>query len=270
LRLKLSRPVLGPAFFLLQSLRSELHPREGVHLGYRLDSFCAASHRTVTLMKVFASFALLSSTLLLYSVAFGADAPPRKQATKEEIQARLAEHARKKALGPVAEAAAEKAASEKSGISSAQSPAAAATPPGATPAAAAPPPPAADAKAPTAAEEAPKILPRVEVKKERITELDRQVQKQNAEIAREKKNTKPTKLDETLNGEKVSSALAIFGGQSSDDRANISKERVAMMEDERDLIEAIAHAETKEEKAELEKTLTEARAMRRDLESALR
>jgi hypothetical protein len=213
---------------------------------------------------------------LLCIVLFGtpmlaADETPaaRKQATKEEIQARLAEHARKKALGPTAEAAAAKSAAEKGKPASET---------------AAPVAPAAnaakgannvatDGKSPTAAPgpvEAPNVLPKVEVRNGRITELDRQVQKQNQEIAREKVNTKPTKLDETLNGPKVSKALAIFGGQSSDDRANVAKERVAMMEDERDLIEAIAQATDKNEKEELQKTLDQARAMRRDLESALR
>jgi hypothetical protein len=72
-----------------------------------------------------------------------------------------------------------------------------------------------------------------------------------------------------LNGSKVSSALAIFGGQSSDDRSTVAKERVAMMEEERDMIEAIAQATTKEEKAELQKTLESMREMRRELEKSL-
>jgi hypothetical protein len=110
----------------------------------------------------------------------------------------------------------------------------------------------------------------VDVRKDRITELDRQLEKQNKEIAREKKNTKPTPLDETLNGPKVSKALALFGGQSSDDRSSIAKERVAMMEEEREMIEAIDQATTKEEKEELQKTLDSMKAMRREFEQALR
>ena len=84
------------------------------------------------------------------------------------------------------------------------------------------------------------MLPKVDVRKDRVTELDRQLEKQNQEMAREKKNTKPTPLDETLNGPKTSKVMALFGGQSSEDRSNIAKERVSMMEDERDMIEAIA------------------------------
>jgi hypothetical protein len=122
----------------------------------------------------------------------------------------------------------------------------------------------------TVAPTAPEVLPKVEVRKERITELDRQVDQQNREIAREKKNTKPTPLDETLNGSKVSGALALFGGQSSSDRSAIAQERVSMMEEERDMIEAIAQATTKEEKEQLQKTLNSMKEMRRELERSLR
>lgn len=187
----------------------------------------------------------------------------KQQATKEEIQARLEEHARRKAMGSaVADNAArdeKEAAKSKTGDPVA---------PAAVSAAAK----AKEDAAKNAAkpEEPPTVLPKLEVQKGRITELDRQLAKQNKEIAREKENTKPTKLDETLNGPGISKTLAIFGGQSSTDRANIAQERVAMMEDERDLMEAIAQAQTKEDKAELQKTLDAIRAMRRDLEETLR
>ncbi len=135
-------------------------------------------------------------------------------------------------------------------------------------------PAAADAAA-AAADKAPApdsaatVLPKLEVQKGKITELDRQLAKQNKEIAREKQNTKPTRLDETLNGPKISKALALFGGQSSDDRSNVAKERVSMMEEEKDLIEAIAQTQDKAEKEELQKTLDGIKAMRRELENSL-
>lgn len=189
--------------------------------------------------------------------------PEAKQASKEEIQARLEEHAHRKAMGA---AAVEAAKSEEKTVS--KSNAGAPVAPAAISAAAEAKQEAAKPAKP--AEEAPTVLPKLEVQKGKITELDRQVAKQNKEIAREKQNTKPTKLDETLNGPGISKALAIFGGQSSEDRANLAAERVAMMEDERDLIEAIAQAQTKEEKDELQKTLDAIRAMRRSLEESLR
>ena len=180
----------------------------------------------------------------------------KKQASEEEIKARLADHlARKYAKNE----ATKKESAKRESQSQVPPPAASAPATSAK----------SDAKTP-AAEEPATVLPRVEVRKDRITELDRQLAKQDREIAAEKQNTKPTALDETLNGPKVSKFFSIFGGQSSDDRANIARERVAMMEEEKDMLEAISQAQTKEEKAELQKTLDSMRAMRRELEAALR
>jgi hypothetical protein len=192
--------------------------------------------------------------------AADSDKPEKKQATEAEIRARLEDHLLKKRTEAAKAAQAEKKAPESN----------AAAPVANSEEAKAQPAPAAGEAAKTPAPADTTVLPKVEVRKEKITELDRQLAKQNREIAREKENTKPTALDETINGPKVSRFFAIFGGQSSDDRANIAKERVAMMEEERDLIEAIAQAPTKEEKAELQKTLDDMRAMRRELEQSLR
>lgn len=201
--------------------------------------------------------------------ASAADAPPAKEetpakhaATKEEIQARLAEHTRKKE----AQAAADKEAATKVAEAAKADAAATAAPvaPGAKTAPATPTAATAKAEAPA------QVLPKVDVRKERVTELDIQLEKQNQQIAREKAAAKPTVLDDTLNGSKISKALSIFGGQSSEDRANIAKERIAMMEDEKDILEAIAQAQTKEEKAELEKLLAQMRETRRELENSLK
>jgi hypothetical protein len=193
---------------------------------------------------------------LIVLAASAADEAPKKQATKEEIRARLAEHARKKS--------AESSAATDAPTTKAVAPISPTAAPVAT---------GKSDKAPTKVSppaDSPEVLPKVEVRKERITELDRQVDKQNREIAREKKNTKPTPLDEALNGPKTSKVLAIFGGQSSDDRSAVAQERVSMMEEERDLIEAIAQAPTKEEKEQLQKTLDSMKAIRRELEQSLR
>ncbi|MSU22771.1 MAG: hypothetical protein EXS32_02995 [Opitutus sp.] len=129
---------------------------------------------------------------------------------------------------------------------------------------------AAAASVTAAQKQAPTVLPKVEVRKDRVTVLDHQLQEQEKEIAREQKNTKPTELDKALNGSKVSTTLSALGGDSAQHRATIAKERVSLMEDEKDLIEAIAHARTKEEKQKLQKELDELKAMRRDLEKSLR
>lgn len=113
-------------------------------------------------------------------------------------------------------------------------------------------------------------LPKVEVRKNKITELDLQLQKQDQAIAREKKNAKPTQLDATLNDPKLSKKFSLFGGNSSDHRAEIADERVYLMEQEKDLMVEIAQARTPEEKKELQKQLDDLKAARRDLEDSMR
>jgi hypothetical protein len=178
--------------------------------------------------------------------------PPKHQATVAEIRARLLEHLRKKNEPAQVTHPAEQKNNKPAAAAAAQ------------PAPAKPSDTAPDPNEPT------KVLPKVEVKQMPITELDVKVARQNREIAAEKKNTEPTALDETLNGKKVSRFFSFLGGQSSDQRASVASERVAIMEQERDLIEAIAEAQTKEDKAELEKALADLRQTRRELEQSLR
>jgi hypothetical protein len=121
-----------------------------------------------------------------------------------------------------------------------------------------------------AGDEAPAILPKMEVKKSRITELDQKLAKQELDIERERKNLKASEVDTALNTAKIARPLAIFGGESSQFRQRVASERVELMEAEKDLIEAIAHARTKDEKQKLQKQLDEIKAFRRDLERALR
>ena len=116
--------------------------------------------------------------------------------------------------------------------------------------------------------EAADVLPKVEVRRGRVTEIEREVFEQERDIAREKQKTKSTDLDRALN--EPSKALKIFGGESTKQRETVAKERVSLMESERDILEAIAYAKTKDQKDELRKELEQIRSLRRDLESALR
>ena len=120
------------------------------------------------------------------------------------------------------------------------------------------------------ATEKPTVLPKVEVKKSRITVLDQKLAKQEQEIARERKKLKSSEVDTALNDAKIARPLSIFGGESTQFRHRVASERVELMEAEKDLIEAIAHAKTKAEKQELQKQLDELKAVRRDLEKSLR
>ena len=122
----------------------------------------------------------------------------------------------------------------------------------------------------SAARDTPTVLPKVEVKKDRITELDQQLAKQEQDIARERKHLKTSEVDAAFNDAKVARPLAIFGGESTQFRKRVASERVELMEAEKDLLEAIARARTKAEKQELQKQLDQLKAFRRELEKSLR
>ena len=137
-------------------------------------------------------------------------------------------------------------------------------------------PPAPDAMATAAKPSQPKVaetptmLPKVEVRKGRITELDQKLAQQEQAIARERKNLQASEVDTALNDAKLARPLSIFGGESTQFRKRVASERVELMEAEKDLIEAIARSKTKKEKQELQKELDELKAVRRELEKSLR
>ena len=196
----------------------------------------------------------------LAGAAFAAD--DTTASTKEKIKARLLEDAKKQAASPAAQTTAATPPKSDAGDKTAES-----APPAMTP----------DDKAAKATDAAAKakaepatVLPKVEVNRSRINEIDRQIYQQEKDIAHEKEHTKPTEIDKALNDPKVSKALSVFGGESSSQRATIASERVKIMEEEKDLLEAMKTAKTKEEKAELQKELDELRAYRRQLEKTLR
>jgi hypothetical protein len=194
---------------------------------------------------------LLVSTLLTAS-AWSADEAP-KSSMKEILKARIAEDAKKadpKKTAPVS-------APVKSETNA----------PAAEPAKAE----SAPAKSTAAtAKETPTVLPKVEVRKERITVLDQKIAQQEQDIARERKNLKPSEVDTALNDSKIAKPLSIFGGESSQFRQRVASERVQLMEAEKDILEAMKRARTKEEKQELQKQLDQIRAFRRDLDKSLR
>lgn len=206
----------------------------------------------------------LPLTLLAASLPFpvsAADAAEASEAPKTSmksvLKARIAEDAKK----AEAKGAAPKQANPP--IASPATPAASATP------ASTPVTSAASSRKETTKEPAT-VLPKVEVKKSRITVLDQQLAKQEEDIARERKNLKPSEVDLALNDTKIAQPLAIFGGESAQFRQRVASERVQLMEAEKDIIEAIARARTKEEKAALQKQLDEIRAFRRELDKSLR
>jgi hypothetical protein len=191
-----------------------------------------------------------------------AGAPPPSTApavTEAMIRARRAEHLKAKVVPkPSAEAA------PRTDLPAAL----AATTPAATPAAPADSKPENPNDLAKSKNETADVLPKVEVRRGRVTEIEREVFEQEREIAREKQKTKSSDLDRALN--EPNKALKIFGGESTKQRETVAKERVSLMESERDILEAIAYAKTKEQKDELRKELEQIRSLRRDLETALR
>jgi hypothetical protein len=209
----------------------------------------------------------VSVVLLASSCAFAADEPVAQPDTKEAMKARMLEDAKRKAAEAAKAPTPTKAvkAEKESKLPSALT----APPAEPTPAQAAKSAEkkseavAANAKA---AAQPAAVLPQVEVKKARITVLDVQLQEQQRQIAREEKLAKPTELDKALNGSEISKKLSILGGQSAEYRAGNASERVRILKEESDLLEAIAHTKDKKEKAELQKELDELRTYRRELE----
>ncbi len=212
------------------------------------------------------TIALLSANLGSGVYAADEETAPKSH-MKEVLRARADEEAKKKPLPPARPTPPAAARTSSAGKSTAPAPAEPVVPAERQPVAAAKP--AANPSAKPDGDPAT-LLPQVEVKKGRITELDRQLALQEQAIAREKKNLKSTETDKALNDPKLSSVLSIFGGESSKHRESLAQERVNLMESERDLIEAIARAKTKEEKQDLQKQLDEIKATRRELEKLRR
>lgn len=206
--------------------------------------------------------ALVLLTVLATRLDAAEETPAPKSKMREVLRARMEEDAKK---APVPPPATTPAKSDKNGKTEATqtAPTAPATP-------AKPAETGKDSAAKSVAQQPATVLPKMEVKKGRITELDQKLAKQEEEIAREKKNTQPSELDLALNDSKVAKPLSIFGGESAQFRKRIASERVELMESEKDIIEAIARAKTKKEKEELQKQLDQLRAVRRELEKSLR
>ncbi len=220
---------------------------------------------------------MFARALLLLALAlplFAQEEETPKPSAREALRARAAEDAKKipaRRPAPAANSAtstpAAPAPNSVPAISAPANEPAAAQP--AAPAAPVPVPAKTAAKNP-AAKETATVLPKMEVKKGRITVLDQKLALQEQDIAREKKNLQVSETDLALNDSKLAKPLAIFGGDSAQYRRNVASERVELMEAEKDLIEAIAHAKTKEEKAMLQKQLDELRTMRRNLDKSMR
>ncbi len=204
---------------------------------------------------------LLTATAFAQTPATEQAEPPRTS-VREALRARAAEDAKK---APAAKAA--PSASTNRPATPSQAPAATPTADAAAAAASDPAKPEGDKAGTT-------VLPKMEVRKGKFSERDYQLaqdlNRQDQEIEREKRNLKVSEADAALNNSKLSSALSVFGGESAQFRKRVAAERVELLEAEKDIIEQIAIAQKPEEKKLLQKQLDELREMRRQLDKSLR
>jgi hypothetical protein len=113
-------------------------------------------------------------------------------------------------------------------------------------------------------------LPKVEVTSARVKAIDAELKKIDKQIAREKKNLKSTNLDESINGDKVTKAAAIFGGNSASHMVAVAATRVNLLESERAMLERLKFPRTEEDRALIEKEIENLRTTRRNLDDAVK
>jgi len=109
-------------------------------------------------------------------------------------------------------------------------------------------------------------LPKMEVTAQRIKKLDKMIAKLDKMIAREEKKVKSTELDKTLNNDRLAHAAAIFGGNSAGHLSAVAATRVALLENERRVMEAMKRPATLEELAMMEAEVEQLRLTRRNLD----
>ena len=118
------------------------------------------------------------------------------------------------------------------------------------------------------AAEAPIELPKMEVTAQRVKKIDKEIKRLDKLIVRERNKIKSTDLDKALNNEKVAHAAAIFGGNSADHMSAVAASRVMLLEQERDVFEAMKRPATLDELKMMEAQIEEIRTTRRNLDDA--
>lgn len=114
------------------------------------------------------------------------------------------------------------------------------------------------------------MMPKVEVTKSRVRELDVAIRKLDKQINREKKKLKAGELDKALNNPRITQAAAIFGGNSTAHLEIVAAQRVGLMETERDILDDMKRPKTLVELATLNQALELVRTTRRELDDPYR
>jgi hypothetical protein len=112
------------------------------------------------------------------------------------------------------------------------------------------------------------VLPKMEVLGAgQIKEIDAEIRKLDKLIVREKKKVNPGELDRTFNNPKLTRAAALFGGNDSEHLSAVAASRVALLETERDVLEAMKRPASLEARREMEKEIDQLRTTRRNLDN---
>ena len=119
-----------------------------------------------------------------------------------------------------------------------------------------------------AAAEAQIELPKMQVTAQRVKSIDKEIKRLDKLIIREQAKVKSTELDKALNNEKVAHAAAIFGGNSADHMSLVAASRVMLLEQERQVFEAMKRPATVDEFKMMEAQIEEIRTTRRNLDDA--
>jgi hypothetical protein len=111
-------------------------------------------------------------------------------------------------------------------------------------------------------------LPKIQVTAERVKKIDKDIKRLDKMIARETAKVKSSDLDKALNNDKLARAAAIFGGNSAEHLSAVAATRVALLQNERDVMEAMKRPTTLDELAMMEKEIEQLRETRRNLDDA--
>jgi hypothetical protein len=111
-------------------------------------------------------------------------------------------------------------------------------------------------------------LPKIEVTAQRIKKIDKEIKRIDKLIERETSKMKSSDLDRAINNDKLARAAAVFGGNSADHLSAVAATRLALLENERDVLEAMKRPATLEELTMMEKEIEQLRVNRRNLDDA--
>ena len=112
------------------------------------------------------------------------------------------------------------------------------------------------------------VLPKIEVTAQRVKKIDKEIKRIDKLIERETNKMKSSDLDRAINNDKLARAAAVFGGNSSDHLSAVAATRLALLENERDVLEAMKRPATREELTMMEKEIEQLRVNRRNLDDA--